>query len=112
LIWELSKEKIYVYILSTYVNIKIYPPLQLLYVNKTLKKFKKKKLCVLAYDIKKEDIGNREGIVSSKIRLQLKLHCDNLKRWALAGHQWLTPVIPATQETEIRRNTAQSQLGK
>jgi hypothetical protein len=26
-----------------------------------------------------------------------------------AGHQWLTPVIPATQEAEIRRITVQSQ---
>jgi hypothetical protein len=27
-----------------------------------------------------------------------------------AGHQWLTPVIPATHEAEIRRTVVQSQL--
>jgi hypothetical protein len=29
----------------------------------------------------------------------------------LAGHWWVTPVIPATQEAEIRRIVVQSQLG-
>jgi hypothetical protein len=30
----------------------------------------------------------------------------------LAQHQWLTPVIPATQEAEIRRITVRSQSGQ
>jgi hypothetical protein len=30
----------------------------------------------------------------------------------LTGCQWLTPVIPAIQEAEIRRITVQSQLGQ
>jgi hypothetical protein len=30
----------------------------------------------------------------------------------IAGHRWLTPVILATQEAEIRRITVQSQLGQ
>jgi hypothetical protein len=34
-----------------------------------------------------------------------------LKMVAFAGLQWLTPVILATQEAEIRRITVQSQLG-
>jgi hypothetical protein len=29
-----------------------------------------------------------------------------------AGHQWLTPVIPITQETEIRKIAVQSQPRK
>jgi hypothetical protein len=29
-----------------------------------------------------------------------------------AGHQWLTPIIPATQEAEIRRMEVQSQPGQ
>jgi hypothetical protein len=32
-----------------------------------------------------------------------------LKRFVMAGRQWLTPVILATQEAEIRRIEAQSQ---
>jgi hypothetical protein len=31
------------------------------------------------------------------------------KTFHLARHQWLTPVIPATQEAEIRRIVVQSQ---
>jgi hypothetical protein len=30
----------------------------------------------------------------------------------LTSSQWLMPVIPATQETEIKRITVQSQLGQ
>jgi hypothetical protein len=30
----------------------------------------------------------------------------------IAGHQWLTPVILATQEAEIRRIVVGSQLGQ
>jgi hypothetical protein len=30
----------------------------------------------------------------------------------VAGHKWLTPVILATQEEEIRRTATQSQLGQ
>jgi hypothetical protein len=36
---------------------------------------------------------------------------DNQKQ-LLAGHQWLTPVILATQEAEIRRIEVQSQPGQ
>jgi hypothetical protein len=35
-----------------------------------------------------------------------------LLRNSLAGHWWLTPVILATQEAEIRRITVQSQPGQ
>jgi hypothetical protein len=35
-----------------------------------------------------------------------------LKTKQLAGCQWLTPVILATQEEEIRRIAVQSQLGQ
>jgi hypothetical protein len=30
----------------------------------------------------------------------------------LAGHQWLVPVILATQEAEIRRSKSEASLGK
>jgi hypothetical protein len=33
----------------------------------------------------------------------------NFKKILLAGHWWLTPIILATQETEIRRISVQSQ---
>jgi hypothetical protein len=36
------------------------------------------------------------------------VHKNNSK----AGFWWLTPVIPATQEAEIRRNAVQSQPSK
>jgi hypothetical protein len=37
---------------------------------------------------------------------------EEVKKQHLAGHQWLTPVILATQEAEIKRITVQSQLGE
>jgi hypothetical protein len=35
-----------------------------------------------------------------------------LKKKKEAGHRWLTPVIPDTKETEIRRIMVQSQPGQ
>jgi hypothetical protein len=35
-----------------------------------------------------------------------------IKRFIRARHQWLTPVILATQEAEISRTTVQSQSGQ
>jgi hypothetical protein len=45
------------------------------------------------------------------------LHCENvqtpkMQKWTPAKRWWLTPVILATQETEIRRITVQSQTQK
>jgi hypothetical protein len=37
---------------------------------------------------------------------------DSLEKPLSARHQWLTPVILATQETEIRRIAVRSQLGQ
>jgi hypothetical protein len=34
------------------------------------------------------------------------------KRGQLAGHQWLTPIILATQEAEIKRSMVQRQPGQ
>jgi hypothetical protein len=36
----------------------------------------------------------------------------SFKKQTWAGHQWLTPIILATQEAEIRRITVQSQPGQ
>jgi hypothetical protein len=35
-----------------------------------------------------------------------------IQEWSLARHWWLTPVILATQEAEIRRIVVQSQPGQ
>jgi hypothetical protein len=35
-----------------------------------------------------------------------------IKKWFVAGHWWLTPVILAPQEAQIRRITVQTQLGQ
>jgi hypothetical protein len=35
-----------------------------------------------------------------------------LRAMSWAKHQWLTPVIPATQEAEIRRIVVQSHIGQ
>jgi hypothetical protein len=35
----------------------------------------------------------------------------NIKKSGLTGHWWLTPVILATQEAEVRRITVQNQHG-
>jgi hypothetical protein len=35
-----------------------------------------------------------------------------LRAMSWARHQWLTPVIPATQEAEIRRIVVQSHIGQ
>jgi hypothetical protein len=47
-----------------------------------------------------------KSIRETKYESLLRMKCaelSSLKRLGLAGHQWLTPVILATQETEIRR---------
>jgi hypothetical protein len=40
------------------------------------------------------------------------LHRCKYNEEVLAGHQWLTPVIPATQGAEIRRIAVRSHLGQ
>jgi hypothetical protein len=35
-----------------------------------------------------------------------------IKKFRIVRHQWLTPVILATQKTKTRRITVQSQLGE
>jgi hypothetical protein len=42
----------------------------------------------------------------------MKLLWDTLKKKVLVGCQWLTPIIIATQEAEIRRIMVQSQPGE
>jgi hypothetical protein len=37
---------------------------------------------------------------------------NRLKEYIGAGHQWLAPVLLATQETEIRRTAVPSQPGQ
>jgi hypothetical protein len=56
-------------------------------------------------------IGNRgpgKKLESSQL-LKSSLKSRNLKT---AGHRWLTPIILATQEAEIKRITVQSQPGQ
>jgi hypothetical protein len=56
--------------------------------------------------------NNCEALSSnSSITKKKKIHLLNTI-FAFARHQWLTPVILATQEAEIRRIMVQSQLGK
>jgi hypothetical protein len=50
----------------------------------------------------------------NEINMKIKIHKqrkgkDNLRKKVTAGHRWLTPVILATQEAEIRRITVRSQ---
>jgi hypothetical protein len=59
-----------------------------------------------------EKLSPRKPMMSKKTKVKVNVLSLSDKAKFLAGHQWLTPVILATQETEIRRITVQSQASK
>jgi hypothetical protein len=52
------------------------------------------------------------SLFSSLLTLLRDNHLPSVKKIFVTRHRWLTPVILATQQAEIRRITVQSQHGQ
>jgi hypothetical protein len=69
--------------------------------------------CPSSYGTEKRDKMNVQHLGNHKRWSVLLVgYSGAIKSHCLARHQWLTPVILATQEAEIRRMAVQSQPGQ
>jgi hypothetical protein len=69
-------------------------------------------MCKESLKINKQRHLKYAEIMNKPSQIRYKRNKNGFKKPIRAGHQWLTPIIPATQEAEIRRIVVQSQPGQ